>query len=205
VAATAVPTKGSASEGRKRHHHSTLAAATSHKIKVICLARMAEKPTSPAEIGRELGKPASHVSYHVKVLGQHNLVEQVDERPVRGAVEHFFRTVELVHISQEEYEGLPLELRKVWVETVFALFGADATYSIETETMLKQVDCEILRTAMKVDAQGWEDMRRAYIDLQERVMEIKAESEIRLATDEKLTPRPILSFLSLFDMPPARP
>jgi hypothetical protein len=42
------------------------------------------------------------------------------------------------------------------------------------------------------------------MELQDRVMQIKAEAETRLAIDDELQPRPILSFLSLFDMPPAR-
>jgi DNA-binding transcriptional ArsR family regulator len=202
--AAAVASKRRSGGEKPKPQASKLVVATSHRIKVRCLIRMAERPTSPAAVGREIGIEASTVSYHVRKLAELNLVEQVDERPVRGAVEHFFRTVSLAAVNEAEYAALPLELRQAWIETVFGLFGADAMHSIEMGTLPNQVDCEISRTAMKVDRQGWADIKDAYVEAQERVMEIKAEAETRLATDEDLEPLPILSFLSLFEMPPAK-
>lgn len=198
MAATAVP--GNAGT-RKKRRTSTVNIATSHPIKVRCLVRMAERPTSPATIARECGVEAPKVSYHARKLEELDLIELVDERPVRGAIEHFFRTVDLAELSEEAYAALPAELRKTWLETIFGLFSADVIYSIETETLLKQTDCEVLRTAMKVDAQGWQDIREIYVEAQERVMAVKAEAETRLATDDELKPKPILSFFSLFEMP----
>jgi len=165
---------------------------------------MAERPTSPAGVARELGIEASMVSYHVRVLEKCNLVEQVGERPVRGAVEHFYRTARMAEVDEAEYAALPLEVRQAWLETAFGLFGADAAYSIEMGTLPKHLDCEISRTAMRVDQRGWEDIRDVYIGAQERVMEIKAEAETRLATEDDLEPMPILSFFSLFEMPAVR-
>jgi hypothetical protein len=165
---------------------------------------MAERPTSPAAIGRELGVEASLVSYHARALEALDLVEQVGERPVRGAVEHFYRTVSLSGVTEDEYASLPLMLRKVWIEAALSLYVADAMHSIETETVLAQTDCEIARTPMKVDQQGWEDIREIYVEAQERVMVVKGEAETRLATDDELKPKPILSFFSLFEMPPAK-
>lgn len=142
----------------------------------------------------------SQVSYHAKKLEELNLIELVDERPVRGAMEHFYRTVDLVELSEEDYGTLPFDSRRAWLETVMGLFGADAMYSIETDTLLAQDDCEISRTSMRVDRQGWEDIKDVFVQAQERVMEIKAEAESRVARDD-LPSIPILSFLSLFEMP----
>lgn len=187
---------------KKEEDRSRFSAATSHRIRVRCLTRMAERPTSPASIGRELGIDASAVSYHVKTLKDLNLVEQVSERPVRGAVEHFYRAVSLTEISGDEWAALPTELRRIWIETALSFYAADLMHSIETGTLLAQEDSEIARTAMKVDQQGWEEVKETYMQAQERVMEIKAQAETRLATDDESQPRPILSFLSLFNMPP---
>lgn len=202
MAATAAPTKRSQRKKEKRLG-STVAAATSHWIKVRCLTRMAERPTSPVDIGRELGVEASLVSYHVRVLEDLNLVELVGARPVRGAVEHFYRTVSLTEVTEEEYTALPHEARKVWIEAALSLYVADLMHSIETETVLAQTDCEISRTPMRVDQRGWEDIREIFIEAQERVMTVKSEAETRVARDD-LPSMPIMSFFSLFEMPPAR-
>lgn len=49
---------------------------------------------SPKDISLELQAPLSTVNYHVTELRNSNLVEVVDERQVRGAIEHFYRLVE---------------------------------------------------------------------------------------------------------------
>jgi predicted ArsR family transcriptional regulator len=49
---------------------------------------------SPKDLSLELQAPLSTVNYHVTELRHSNLVKVVDERQVRGAIEHFYRVVE---------------------------------------------------------------------------------------------------------------
>ena len=49
---------------------------------------------SPKELSQELQAPLSTVNYHVTELRNSDLVKVVDERQVRGAIEHFYRTVD---------------------------------------------------------------------------------------------------------------
>jgi predicted ArsR family transcriptional regulator len=49
---------------------------------------------SPKDLSLELQAPLSTVNYHVTELRNSELVEVVDERQVRGAIEHFYRTVD---------------------------------------------------------------------------------------------------------------
>jgi predicted ArsR family transcriptional regulator len=49
---------------------------------------------SPKDLSLELQAPLSTVNYHVTELRRSELVEVVDERQVRGAIEHFYRVVE---------------------------------------------------------------------------------------------------------------
>lgn len=131
-----------------------------------------------------------------------NLIEEVSNRPVRGATEHFFRTVALPEVKQDEWEALPTELRKVWIETALSFYLSDVAFSVNDGTLLAQDDCEIARTPMKVDEQGWQDIRDVYVKAQEQVMQIKAEAETRMTTVEESGPRRIVSFFSLIEMPP---
>jgi len=49
---------------------------------------------SPKDLSLELQAPLSTVNYHVTELRRSNLVKVVDERQVRGAIEHFYRVIE---------------------------------------------------------------------------------------------------------------
>ncbi len=46
---------------------------------------------SPAQLSRDLGKPLGNVAYHVKTLWDKGYIVKAGSRPVRGAVEHFYR------------------------------------------------------------------------------------------------------------------
>src|ERR1044072_10047589 len=73
-----------------------LARANTHPLRVSILEVLSldHGPTlSPKEMSRELQAPLSTVNYHVTELRRSGLVEIVDERQVRGAIEHFYRAV----------------------------------------------------------------------------------------------------------------
>jgi predicted transcriptional regulator len=49
---------------------------------------------SPKDLSLELQAPLSTVNYHVTELRKCGLLEVVDEKQVRGAIEHFYRVVD---------------------------------------------------------------------------------------------------------------
>ncbi len=53
-----------------------------------------------------------NVSYHVNKLVKLGCAEQVGDRPVRGAIEHFFRATERHLVDTEEWEELQPELKE---------------------------------------------------------------------------------------------
>jgi predicted transcriptional regulator len=59
---------------------------------------------SPKDLSRELQSPLSTVNYHVTELCKCGLLEVVDERQVRGAIEHFYRTVDSEKGSERKRE-----------------------------------------------------------------------------------------------------
>ena len=74
-----------------------LARANTHPLRVSILEVLSidkGRTLSPKDLSLELQAPLSTVNYHVTELRRSNLVEVVDERQVRGAIEHFYRLVE---------------------------------------------------------------------------------------------------------------
>jgi predicted ArsR family transcriptional regulator len=74
-----------------------LARANTHPLRVSILEVLSideGRTLSPKDLSLELQAPLSTVNYHVTELRRSNLVKVVDERQVRGAIEHFYRVVE---------------------------------------------------------------------------------------------------------------
>jgi len=68
--------------------------AMQHPLRATLLRIYSERTASPAELSRELLKDVSNISYHSRRLVSLDCAELVDERRVRGAVEHFYRATE---------------------------------------------------------------------------------------------------------------
>lgn len=74
-----------------------LARANTHPLRVSILEVLSldgGRTLSPKDLSLELQAPLSTVNYHVTELRRSNLVKVVDEQQVRGAIEHFYRSIE---------------------------------------------------------------------------------------------------------------
>jgi DNA-binding transcriptional ArsR family regulator len=188
---------------KSKRFKSLFVAAMAHPLRVKCLARMSEEATSPTAIARELRLEVSVVNYHVVVLLEHDLIEKVDSRPVRGATENIYHAKVLPVITDEELEEFSKEERVEYVETLLSLWAAEASYALEMGTLLGNY-WHISRSVMHVDQKGWKDLGAALMETYHRIAQIRAESEERLTKDAELPSMRIMSFQSLFELPPAK-
>src|SRR3954453_4056956 len=95
-----------------------LAPIVPHPTRARAFTILGERTASPVEIAQEIGKDVGHVGYHVRKLLQLDLVELVDERPVRGAVEHFYRATHRAYVSEEEFAHQTVEEREVFTRHI---------------------------------------------------------------------------------------
>lgn len=186
-----------------------LAAAVSHPQRMRIFAILGERIASPVEISRELGDDVSNVGYHVNILVAWDLVEEVDSRPVRGSVEHFFKAVETPGLTDQEEQTLLPEERRAYAEIILSLFTRDAVRSLDLELLYERTDHYLCRHTFPTDEQGWAESVKAYKECFERVENIKtaaaARVEEKTARDAEYEPMRALSFLGLFEMPPQGP
>jgi DNA-binding transcriptional ArsR family regulator len=164
----------------RRTPDSTLGAAVAHPLRSRCLTLLADREASPAEIARELGIEVSKVGYHVSALAKAGLIEKVRERPVRGAVEHFYRATVEPSVADTAYADLGAEARRNFCRTTWSLVTANATTSLESGRMLERDDLHLTRVPIRADEQGWAEIAEAHLELFERVFEIQAASAERL-------------------------
>jgi DNA-binding transcriptional ArsR family regulator len=78
--------------GKTSDNHALLA-ALKHPLRRDILRVMEgdRRPISPRELADRLDESLSNVSYHVRVLADYKVVEEVATKQVRGARQHFYR------------------------------------------------------------------------------------------------------------------
>jgi DNA-binding transcriptional ArsR family regulator len=167
----------------------TLAAIVAHPTRVRCFVILAERTASPVEIAQEIGKDVGHVGYHVRKLQQLNLIELVDERPVRGAVEHFYRAIERPVLLEDEFADQSIEEREVFTRYILQLHVTDVARAMDEHTFDARPNRAIIRTPLLVDEAGFQELADLHVEMYERTLDIQAKSDgRRTGSDEEGIP-----------------
>ncbi|MBA3865423.1 MAG: helix-turn-helix transcriptional regulator [Solirubrobacterales bacterium] len=96
-----------------RSDENNLLEALRHPLRRRLLRMMAgEEAISPRELATALDRPLSNVSYHVRVLAECGAVTLVKTTPVRGSMQHFYRSTveapwarEIIELDDPEVES----------------------------------------------------------------------------------------------------
>jgi DNA-binding transcriptional ArsR family regulator len=161
-----------------------LGAIVAHPLRAKALDVLAQRTASPTEIAQELNAPdVSKVAYHVRKLLEVGAIELVDERKVRGAVEHFYRARVLPYLTEEEFASLTIDQRKAFTTYIIQLGLASITRSIDAGTFDARPERYLTRLPCLVDETGWRELAELHGELYERTMRIREESANRIAGD----------------------
>jgi DNA-binding transcriptional ArsR family regulator len=164
----------------------TLAAIVAHPTRAKAFVILVDRTASPVEIAQEIGKDVGHVGYHVRKLQQLNLIELVDERPVRGAVEHFYRAVVRPFVTEEEFAEQPVEQREIYTRHILQLHISDIAQALDERTFDQRANRWLIRTPLVVDEEGFAELAALHAEVYERTMDIRARSdERRTGTDDE--------------------
>jgi DNA-binding transcriptional ArsR family regulator len=181
----------------------TLAAIVAHPTRVRCFMILAERTASPAEIAQQIGKDVGHVGYHVRKLQQLDLIELVSERPVRGAVEHFYRAIERPVVLEEEFSKQSLEEREIFTRYVLQCHVTDIARAMDEHTFDARPNRALIRMPMLVDDEGFEELSAMHIEMYDRTLEIQAKSAERMTGSDQ-EGIPAVSTSMLFETPERR-
>ncbi|MBS1889538.1 MAG: helix-turn-helix transcriptional regulator [Actinobacteria bacterium] len=182
----------------------TLAAIVAHPTRARCFSILAERTASPVEIAQEINKDVGHVGYHVRKLQELKLIELVDERPVRGAVEHFYRAIERPYVSEEEFAGQTVAEREVFTRYILQLLVADIARAMDEHTFDARENRAILRTPMLVDETGFQELADLHIEMYERTLDVQARAAARMTETEDGASINTVSATMFFETPERR-
>ncbi|MGE5335920.1 MAG: helix-turn-helix domain-containing protein [Nitrososphaerota archaeon] len=177
--------------------------AMSHPLRARILRLLVERGVmSPAELSRALRADLRGVSYHVRRLEELECAELVRTRPVRGAVEHFYRATERPFIDTDEFEEFdPLTAEDLVLHT-FQRILDDFGASRKAEMVGFDRHFHLTRNPVIVDEEGFQEGMEAMELCRLTLSEVERKSAERRA--ESGAPGiPVSGSLLLFKVPSA--
>ncbi len=189
---------------RRKSVDETLVRVVAHPLRVQALSVLTERSASPKELAAELGSPVGNVSYHVRELEEVGLIELVDEKKRRGAVEHFYRAIARPLLSAEEWERLSLDDRQGFSTWIIQLLLVDASQALAAGTFDARDDRHLSHTPLLVDEQGWRELVEVQASALRAVLEVQAASAARLNAADDEEGIPTIAAMTFFEMPPKR-
>lgn len=150
-----------------------------HPLRIAILRVLEERTASPSEIAEEIDAPLGNVSYHVRFLARLGLVELSGTRPRRGAVEHYYRAVTRMQVSQEAWEQVPLPVR----DAVLSSTLHDVARSVSDAAAaggFSHEKAQATHVQITLDRDGMSELSAAVQELHRRAVHIERESRQRL-------------------------
>ena len=153
----------------------TLSKAMSHPLRVRILALLDERTASPVELAGRLGATLGTTAYHVRTLKRMGLIELVRKTRVRGAVEHHYRAKERPRVSADDAPVAKQAAAAASLQTIDAYARAASAAG-----GFDDGDSHLTRTALHLDARGFNDLSRACLRLTAQVGRIEAAARERI-------------------------
>jgi DNA-binding transcriptional ArsR family regulator len=158
-----------------------MARALAHPMRIRILAALSKRVMSPSGFAKRFDEKLQNVSYHFRVLQRYDLIEEVEIRPVRGAVEHFYRAIKRVLFDGKAWDGLPPSLKKKVSAQTFEDFLEAVAAAMVAETFDSFDERMAVWLQKPLDEQGWREAVAAERELVRKMEAIFKESGTRLA------------------------
>jgi len=156
--------------------------AMNHPVRAAILRILVERTSSPAEMARELDEDLSNVSYHTKQLVELECAELVSTRPVRGALEHFYRATERHLVDTEEWEDLDPMMAESLLSDIMQKALDDFVGAARAQTIGENPEFHLTRTPLLLDHEGLQEALDAHEKARLEVMEIASRSAARMVS-----------------------
>lgn len=161
-----------------------MAKAMSHPVRVQALGILNQRVASPSDIAEEIGLPIANVAYHVRALLQLGCIEEVETRPVRGALEHRYRALRRAFVEPEEWATMPDSARHDMVATVAENGFGELAKAMQAGVFAEGRDHHISYSPLLLDEQGYNELNGMLATVLDRALAMQAECAARIADGE---------------------
>jgi DNA-binding transcriptional ArsR family regulator len=153
--------------------------ALGHPLRLQLLTLVTERgEASPIELARMLDQPLSTVSHHVRTLRDLGYLELTRTEPRRGAVEHYYRAATPAFLDDEQWEQLPVVLRRGLAAQTFRRIVGEAA-SAGPNGGFDAPGAHVARVILELDDRGWRELSNAVVGMLRRAQTIQERSDAR--------------------------
>lgn len=183
-----------------------VARALAHPLRLHILAELNEKAMSPSQFAKKFEMKTPNVSYHFRALQKLDCIEEVETRPVRGSVEHFYKATRRALFDRKSWNALPQSLKEDASGQTVTNFLTAVALAMHAETFDAHNERMLVWKQQRVDMKAWREAIKAQRDLVRKLDRIYKNGRLRLS--EARDPEGgILSTYAvfLFESPPPEP
>lgn len=161
---------------RKRSVEEASSYAVGHRIRIEILGILNQGTHCPSELAKMIHQPLTTISHHIKELLDSGCIELVRVKKVRNVDQHFYRTVDLPFLSDEDAAELPAETRQEFSALVLQSIMAESLSSLWAGKLHSDPKIRMLWCWFHLDQQGRQELADELHESWERVVEIEARS-----------------------------
>ena len=169
-------------DGSPDYVDARIARALAHPLRMQILAALNKRAMSPSQFAKEHGKKVPNVSYHFRALQKLECIEEIEIRPVRGAIEHFYKANRRALFDGKAWNDLPASVKEEASGltmgdflTAVALAMQAGTFDAHDERMLvwmqQRLDKKGWREAVKIQRDSVRKLNRVYKEARRRLRE----------------------------------
>jgi DNA-binding transcriptional ArsR family regulator len=177
-----------------------IAKAYGHPLRIHILGKLDNRVASPSELASELDAPLTHVSYHVRQLAGLGLIKLVKTTPRRGAVEHHYTAKIRPTITDKAWAEVPEVVKKNHISGWVEQAGQHVSAAV-AEGGFERDNAHFSRTALELDAKGWNAVAKELEKALERIDRIASETKKRLDADSNGELQKATAILLFFEGP----
>jgi hypothetical protein len=137
----------------------------------------------PGLADRTYEQQTADAAYHLRKLEKAKAVKRTKTVRNRGGEEKFYKALARAYFSDEGWAALDQERRLEISRVVVQGLIVQIEGAILTETFDSRTDRWLVHEAMKLDGQGWAELRDANATHYAEVLRIKAEAEPRIEAE----------------------
>jgi DNA-binding transcriptional ArsR family regulator len=158
-----------------------MARALAHPMRIQILAELNKRIESPSGFSTRFGEKVQNVSYHFRALQKYGCIEEVESRPVRGSLEHFYRATKRVLFDGKAWNDLPPSIKAQASGRAVGDFLEAVSAAMLGETFDSSDERVAVWLQRRLDPQGWAEAVEAHWVLIRRMEEVFKGSAVRLA------------------------
>lgn len=165
-------TKRAGKTGRRRRPRKAearVAYTLLHPVRLDILTILLDRVASANEIAAMLNEPRSTVRRHIQELKDNQMIEVVDERPRRGAMERYYRAIVQPEISGAEAELLPRAANRRHATISLQGIFTEALASLRHNQMDDDEELELSLIRRAFSRRGLEEVNALLAETQERL------------------------------------